>query len=55
MPLQKTETDRWVKQKQTVVALVLDKNRLDKLSATLHDFEIVNVVTEPKELLLGKG
>ena len=54
MPLLKTETDRWVKQKQTVVFLVSDKNRLDKLSATLHDFEISNVVTEPNQLLSGK-
>ncbi|MEN3091929.1 transcription-repair coupling factor [Lacticaseibacillus paracasei] len=50
MPLLKTETDRWVKQ-QTVVFLITDKNRLEKLSETLSDFEISNVMTAPTKLL----
>ena len=51
MPLLKTETDRWVKQQQTVVFLITDKNRLEKLSETLSDFEISNVMTAPTKLL----
>ncbi len=53
MPLLKTEADRWRKQKQTVVYLVGEKARRDKLSETLRDFDIDAVISEPSALLPG--
>ena len=53
MPLLKTEADRWRKQKQTVVYLVAEKARREKLSETLHDFDIDAVISEPQALLPG--
>ncbi|MFT9097921.1 transcription-repair coupling factor [Liquorilactobacillus sp.] len=49
MPLLKTEIDRWSSQKQTVVISISDKERLDKIAATLEDFEIrVLIVSDGK-------
>ncbi|UQS85008.1 transcription-repair coupling factor [Apilactobacillus apisilvae] len=40
MPLLKTEIDNWSKQGSTVIILVKDKNRMQKVTQTLNDFEI---------------
>lgn len=50
MPVLKTEMDRWRKQKQTIVVLIQKKDRLDKVSATLRDFEIDAVITRGKSI-----
>ncbi len=46
IPMLKTEIGRWQKQKQTVIILVQDKDRMQKVAQTLTDFEIT--VTETK-------
>ena len=46
LPLLKTEAQRWVKQNQTVVILIEDEERLAKISQTLDDFEIPNIMTQ---------
>lgn len=53
MPLLKTEADRWRKQNQTVVYLVNEKARREKLSQTLREFAIDAVISEPDALLTG--
>lgn len=46
MPLLKTEARRWTKQNQTVVLMIQDEERLTKISQTLDDFEIPNIMTQ---------
>lgn len=50
MPVLKTEMDRWQKQVQTIVVLIQKKDRLDKVSSTLRDFEISAVVARDQEV-----
>lgn len=51
MPLLKTESDRWRKQHLTVVYLVQEQARIDKLNQTLRDFEIDSVISPKNDLL----
>lgn len=53
MPLLKTEADRWRKQGMTVVYLVPEQTRLEKLAGNLRDFEVDTVIS-PKADLLAK-
>lgn len=53
MPLLQTETRRWNKQNQTVVLMIQDAERLTKISQTLDDFEIPNIMTQPENLQRG--
>jgi transcription-repair coupling factor (superfamily II helicase) len=50
LPVMKTEIDRWQKQNQTVVLLVQDEERLEKIEQTLDDFEIKVVLTKSANL-----
>lgn len=54
MPLLKTEVDRWQKQEQTVLFLVSDQERQEKLTQEFHDVDIKAVQTTPDNLLIGK-
>ncbi|MCZ2492002.1 transcription-repair coupling factor [Dellaglioa carnosa] len=54
IPLLKTEMDRWLKKKQTIIVMVQDKERLNKVSQTLDDFEIPSIMTTLDSLQLGK-
>ncbi|GAA6113519.1 transcription-repair coupling factor [Apilactobacillus apinorum] len=51
MPLLKTEIDRWHRQDDTVVILVKDKARMQKVTQTLADFEIKATQTNGDEIL----
>lgn len=53
MPLIKTEMDRLMKQRFTVVVAVGDKQRLDKVSQTFFDFHIQHVLTTYETLEKG--
>lgn len=53
MPLLKTESDRWVKQKSTVVILIADPKRLAKISQTLDDFKIEAIITKEDNIQPG--
>ncbi|PEH09615.1 transcription-repair coupling factor [Lactobacillus sp. UMNPBX2] len=53
MPLLKTEVSRWEKQKQTVVFLINDRERLEKVSQTLDDFEIKSIITDKNAIQVG--
>src|SRR5699024_7322891 len=53
MPLLQTEARRWNKQNQTVVLMIQDEERLTKISQTLDDFEIPNIMTQPENLQRG--
>ena len=53
MPLLQTEARRWNKQNQTVVLMIQDEERLTKISQTLDDFEIPNIMTQPGNLQRG--
>ena len=53
MPLLQTEARRWNKQNQTVVLMIQDAERLTKISQTLDDFEIPNIMTQPENLQRG--
>lgn len=50
LPLLKTEATRWQTQKQTVVILLSDEQKLHKFEQTLLDFEIKNQIVKPDEL-----
>ena len=54
MPLLKTEVDRWQKQEQTVLFLVSDHERQEKLTQEFHDVDIKAVQTTPDHLLAGQ-
>lgn len=53
MPLLKTEASRWNKQNDTVVVLIQDEERLTKISQTLDDFEIPNILTQLNAIQTG--
>ena len=53
MPLLQTEARRWNKQNQTVVLMIQDAERLTKISQTLDDFEIPNIMTQSENLQRG--
>lgn len=53
LPVMKAEIDRWHHQKQTVVLLVQDEERLAKIEKTLDDFEIQVVLTKRENLQPG--
>ncbi len=46
MPMLRTEMLRWKKKNQTVLVMVHDKARLQKVSDTLHDFEISTIISD---------
>lgn len=54
MPLLKTEMDRWVKQKNTVLVIVSDEDRAKKVNQTFKDFEIQSKIVKPKKIETGK-
>ncbi|MDT2613099.1 transcription-repair coupling factor [Enterococcus dongliensis] len=54
MPLLKTEVDRWQKQEQTVLFLVSDPERQEKLTQEFQDVGIKAVQTTPEQLLIGQ-
>ncbi|MDN2453875.1 transcription-repair coupling factor [Lactobacillus sp. UCMA15818] len=54
MPLLKTEIDRWSSQKQTVVISISDKERLDKIAATLENFEIRALIVSDGKIKSGQ-
>ncbi|MCL0319261.1 transcription-repair coupling factor [Apilactobacillus xinyiensis] len=51
IPMLKTEIDRWKKQKDTVVIMVKDASRIQKVNKTLEDFEIKAVQTSSDKIL----
>lgn len=51
MGLLKAEMDRWEKQQQTVVFLVSDDQRAQKLAQDFRDYEIYAVETSPDKLI----
>lgn len=51
--LLQTEARRWNKQNQTVVVMIQDEERLSKISQTLDDFEIPNIMTQENSLQQG--
>lgn len=53
MPLLKTEVDRWEKQEQTVLFVVSDQERQEKLMQEFRDVAIQAVQTTPDKLLIG--
>lgn len=53
MPLLKAELDRWQKLKQTVVIMVKDEMRLNKVAATLQDFKIKATLTGQNNIQAG--
>jgi len=53
MPLLKAELDRWHKLKQTVVIMVKDEARLNKVAATLQDFKMQATLTGSNNLQKG--
>nr|SFZ87413.1 Transcription-repair coupling factor [Loigolactobacillus rennini] len=50
MPLFKAEANRWQTQKQTVVIMVNDDQRRERVDQTLRDFKIKAVLTQPDAL-----
>jgi transcription-repair coupling factor (superfamily II helicase) len=54
MPLLKTEIDRWHKQDDTIVILVKDATRRQKVTKILSDFEIKAVQTKDTDILAHK-
>ncbi|MFT8743247.1 MAG: transcription-repair coupling factor, partial [Lentilactobacillus hilgardii] len=52
MPMLRTEIGRWQKQKQSVIIMVQDQNRMQKVAQTLSDFEIAATQTEMSAILL---
>jgi transcription-repair coupling factor (superfamily II helicase) len=54
MPLLKTEMDRWVKQKNTVIVMVPNDERANKVQQIFKDFEIVSKIVKPKKIEVGK-
>ncbi|WP_407894396.1 transcription-repair coupling factor [Lacticaseibacillus sp. N501-2] len=51
MPLLKTEADRWRKQGMTVLYMVPEQTRLEKLASNLRDFEVDTVISPKTDLL----
>lgn len=54
IPLLKTEIDRWMNQKQTVIISISDKNRLEKTARTLADFGINAVISKKDKIVKGQ-
>lgn len=54
MPLLKQEIERWQSLNQTVVLLINDEERLNKVSETLDDFKIKTVMTKASDLQPGQ-
>jgi len=54
MPLLKTEVDRWQKQGQTVLFLVSDQERQEKLTQEFRDVAIQAVQTTPDKIVMGQ-
>ncbi|MFK5705852.1 transcription-repair coupling factor [Ligilactobacillus sp. LYQ139] len=54
MPALKAELDRWCHEHQTVVLLVPERERQDKVMATLADFEVAAFKTTPNNVQPGK-
>ena len=54
MPALKAELDRWRHEHQTVILLVPERDRRDKVMATLADFEVAALETTPDNLQPGK-
>ncbi|WP_281355378.1 transcription-repair coupling factor [Lentilactobacillus kribbianus] len=61
MPMLKTEVGRWQKQKQTVIMLVDDELRVQKVAKTMADFEIAvtqttadNIIPETVQIISGQ-
>jgi len=50
MPLFKAESDRWLRQGNTVVVFVPTKERQKSVENLFHDFEIAPLLTQPDEL-----
>lgn len=55
IPLLKTEVDRWQKQQQTVIFVVSDQERQEKLMQEFQDVGIQAVQTTENQLLTGKS
>lgn len=55
MPMLKGEVDRWTKGNTTVVMMVQDQNRLEKVANTLADFGITVTVTSPTKIIEGQA
>lgn len=51
MPMLRTEIKRWQKQDTTVIIMVQEKKRLQKVAQTLSDFEISATETDQNNLL----
>lgn len=54
MPLLKTEMDRWVKRQNTVIVMVPNEERADKVHQIFKDFEISSKVVKPDRIELEK-
>ncbi|GAY74173.1 transcription-repair coupling factor [Lentilactobacillus kosonis] len=54
MPMLKGEVDRWLKSQTTVIMMVEDEKRLDKVANTLADFDVNVSIATPTKLLAGK-
>nr|WP_313469644.1 transcription-repair coupling factor [Carnobacterium sp.] len=54
MPLLKTEMDRWVKRQNTVIVMVPNEERADKVHQIFKDFEISSKVVKPDHIELEK-
>ncbi|KRK40929.1 transcription-repair coupling factor [Loigolactobacillus bifermentans] len=54
MPLLKTEMQRWQQLQQTVVILVNDEARREKVDHTLNDFQIPALLAQPDQLQPGQ-
>lgn len=50
MPMVKTEMDRWRKEKATVVVLIAQPARLNKVAATFRDFAIDSLMTGASDI-----
>lgn len=53
MPLLKQEINRWQTTQQTVVMMIADEERLNKVSSTLMDFDISAVMTKASDIQPG--
>lgn len=54
MPLLKTEMDRWVKRQNTVIVMVPNEERANKVHQIFKDFEITSKVVKPDRIELEK-
>ncbi|MCD2255946.1 transcription-repair coupling factor [Lactobacillus sp. CC-MHH1034] len=54
MPMVKTEMDHWAKSEATVVVLIDQATRLEKVASTFRDFEINSVIVEADQIKPNK-